>query len=104
MRWSRRFRLRPLNRTKGSIGRYRWVICGLLFAATAINYVDRQIIGVLKPTLQAEYGWSEIDYGNIIFWFQAAYALGYISFGRVVDRVGARTGYALAVGLWNLAH
>jgi MFS transporter, ACS family, hexuronate transporter len=86
------------------VGRYRWVICGLLFAATAINYVDRQIIGVLKPTLQAEYGWSEIDYGNIIFWFQAAYALGYISFGRVVDRVGARTGYALAVGMWTIAH
>jgi ACS family hexuronate transporter-like MFS transporter len=86
------------------VGRYRWVICGLLFAATAINYVDRQIIGVLKPTLQAEYGWSEIDYGDIIFWFQAAYALGYVSFGRVVDRVGARTGYALAVSMWTVAH
>ncbi|GIL39068.1 MFS transporter [Roseiterribacter gracilis] len=86
------------------VGRVRWVICGLLFAATAINYIDRQIIGVLKPTLQAEYGWSEIDYGDIIFWFQAAYALGYISFGRVVDRVGARTGYALAVTVWTIAH
>jgi MFS transporter, ACS family, hexuronate transporter len=86
------------------VGRYRWVICGLLFAATAINYVDRQIIGVLKPTLQAAYGWSETDYGDIVFWFQAAYALGYVSFGRVVDRIGARTGYALAVGIWTLAH
>ena len=63
-------------------GSYRWVICGLLFAATAINYIDRQMIGVLKPVLQIELGWSEIDYANIVFWFQAAYALGYIAFGR----------------------
>src|SRR3546814_3252708 len=69
------------------VGRYRWVICGLLFAATAINYVDRQMIGVLKPTLQEEFGWTEVDFAAIVFWFQVAYALGYISFGRVVDRV-----------------
>lgn len=86
------------------VGRYRWVICGLLFAATAINYVDRQIIGVLKPTLQAEYGWTESDYGAIVFWFQTAYALGYLGFGRYVDRVGARLGYATAVVIWTLAH
>ena len=73
-----------------TIGRFRWVICALLFAATAINYVDRQIIGVLKPTLQHEFGWSEIAYGDIVFWFQAAYAIGYLGFGRIVDRIGAR--------------
>ena len=86
------------------VGRYRWVICGLLFAATAINYVDRQIIGVLKPTLQHEFGWSEIAYGDIVFWFQAAYALGYVGFGPIVDRIGARLGYALAVVIWTAAH
>src|SRR3546814_7315177 len=75
------------------IGRYRWLICGLLFAATAINYVDRQMIGILKPTLQADLGWSETDYANIVLWFQAAYAIGYLGFGRLVDKIGALLGY-----------
>lgn len=85
-------------------GSYRWAICGLLFAATAINYIDRQMIGVLKPTLQAEIGWSETDYADIVFWFQAAYALGYMAFGRFVDVAGARIGYAVSFTLWTLAH
>jgi len=84
--------------------RYRWVICALLFAATAINYVDRQIIGVLKPTLQLEFGWTEVSYGDVIFWFQAAYALGYLGFGRLIDKIGARLGYAAVVVLWTAAH
>ncbi|HVI98980.1 MAG TPA: MFS transporter [Sphingomonas sp.] len=86
------------------VGRYRWLICGLLFAATAINYVDRQMIGILKPTLQADLGWSETDYANIVLWFQAAYAIGYLGFGRFVDKVGARMGYAVAFTLWTVAH
>ncbi len=86
------------------VGRYRWVVVWLLFAATAINYVDRQMIGVLKPTLAAELGWSETDYGNIVFWFQAAYAVGYIGFGRIVDLIGARLGYGIAVTIWTIAH
>jgi MFS transporter, ACS family, hexuronate transporter len=86
------------------IGRYRWVICALLFAATSINYVDRQIIGVLKPTLQLEFGWTESSYGDVVFWFQAAYALGYLGFGRVIDKIGARLGYAAVVVLWTAAH
>ena len=86
------------------IGRYRWVICGMLFAATAINYVDRQIIGVLKPTLQHEFGWTESSFADVVFWFQAAYALGYIGFGKLIDRLGARLGYAAAVVFWTLAH
>jgi ACS family hexuronate transporter-like MFS transporter len=86
------------------VGRYRWVICALLFAATSINYVDRQIIGVLKPTLQLEFGWTESAFGDLVFWFQAAYALGYLGFGRVIDRVGARLGYAAVVMLWTAAH
>jgi ACS family hexuronate transporter-like MFS transporter len=88
----------------GRASAFRWAICALLFAATAINYVDRQIIGVLKPVLQKEYGWNEIAYGDIVFWFQAAYALGYIGFGRIVDKIGARFGYALAVVIWTAAH
>jgi ACS family hexuronate transporter-like MFS transporter len=86
------------------IGRYRWVIVALLFAATAINYIDRQMIGVLKPTLQAEFSWTETDYANIVFWFQLAYALGYVSFGKVVDAVGVRLGYTLAIIIWTVSH
>jgi MFS transporter, ACS family, hexuronate transporter len=111
-RWSRRYRSHHLIRANDSrfvartpeIGRYRWLICALLFAATSINYVDRQIIGVLKPTLQLEFGWSEASYGDVVFWFQAAYALGYLGFGRVIDRIGARLGYAAVVSLWTAAH
>jgi ACS family hexuronate transporter-like MFS transporter len=86
------------------VGRYRWVICGLLFAATAINYIDRQTIGVLKPTLQAELKWTESSYADIVFWFQAAYAVGYLGFGPIIDRIGARLGYAVAFSVWTLAH
>jgi ACS family hexuronate transporter-like MFS transporter len=86
------------------VGRFRWLICGLLFTATAINYVDRQIIGLLKPTLQLEYGWTESSFGDVIFWFQAAYALGYLASGRLIDAIGARLGYAAVVAFWTLAH
>ena len=85
-------------------GRFRWIICGLLFAATALNYVDRQIIGILQPQLAQQFHWSETDYGNIVFWFQVAYALGYVVFGKLIDRLGARLGYALAVIIWTVAH
>jgi len=86
------------------VGRFRWVIVALLFAATAINYVDRQMIGLLKPTLEQEFGWSETTYADIVFYFQLAYAVGYIVFGNVVDRIGARTGYAIAFLIWTAAH
>jgi ACS family hexuronate transporter-like MFS transporter len=86
------------------VGRVRWVIVALLFAATAINYVDRQMIGLLKPTLQTEFGWHETTYANIVFYFQLAYAIGYIVFGNIVDRVGARFGYAAAFLIWTGAH
>jgi ACS family hexuronate transporter-like MFS transporter len=86
------------------VGRYRWVIVAMLFAATAINYIDRQMIGVLKPTLQGEFGWSEKDFANIIFWFQLAYAIGYLGFGKIVDVLGARLGYAVAIVIWTVSH
>ncbi|MDQ1159218.1 ACS family hexuronate transporter-like MFS transporter [Sphingomonas sp. SORGH_AS 950] len=85
-------------------GRYRWKVCALLFAATAINYIDRQMIGVLKPAIQADLGWSERQYADIVFWFQAAYAVGFLLMGRLIDRAGARFGYAIAFGIWTLAH
>jgi len=84
-------------------GRFRWVICALLFFGITNNYMDRQVLGVLKIPLQHDLGWNEIDYGHIVFAFQAAYAAGMISVGRVIDRVGTRTGYALTVILWSLA-
>ena len=86
------------------MGRYRWLICSLLFAATAINYVDRQMIGVLKSTISADLGWSETTYADVIFWFQAAYAIGYLSFGRIVDVAGARIGYSIAFVIWTVGH
>jgi MFS family permease len=94
----------PAAAPSGKAGRYRWVVCGLLFAATAVNYIDRQMIGVLKPTLQTEFGWDENAYSTIILWFQLAYALGYLSFGRIVDKLGARAGYAIAIVIWTIGH
>jgi MFS transporter, ACS family, hexuronate transporter len=85
------------------VGHVRWVVCALLFFATTINYIDRQIIGILKPTLQTELGWSEVDYGTIVFWFQAAYAIGLLACGPLIDRIGSRLGYAAAISLWSLA-
>lgn len=93
-----------LTRSAHTGGRYRWVIVALLFMATAINYIDRQMIGVLKPTLRDEFGWSEADFASIVFWFQMAYAIGYVGFGRIVDRLGARLGYALAIVIWTISH
>jgi MFS transporter, ACS family, hexuronate transporter len=84
-------------------GQYRWVICALLFFAATINYIDRQVIGILKPTLQQEFGWSEIDYADIVFSFQLAYAIGLLLAGGLVDRIGARRGFAIAIVLWSLA-
>ena len=84
--------------------RYRWAVVALLFTATAINYIDRQMIGVLKPVLQADLGWKESQYADIVFWFQAAYAIGFLFMGRFMDAVGARFGYAIAFGFWTIAH
>jgi len=85
------------------VGRFRWVICTVLLFGIMKNYMDRQVIGVLKTTLQNDLGWSEIDYGNLVFAFQAAYAIGMVVVGRFIDRVGTRLGYALAMAFWSLA-
>ena len=85
------------------IGRYRWVICALLFFAATINYIDRQVIGILKPTLQAEIGWSEIEYSWIVFSFQTAYAIGLLVVGGLMDRFGTRIGFTIAIIFWSVA-
>src|ERR1700722_18542981 len=84
-------------------GRFRWVICGLLFLGVTKNYMDRQVLGVLKGPLQHEFGWNDVDYGNLVFAFQAAYALGMICVGRLIDRLGTRVGYAMAMIFWSIA-
>lgn len=84
-------------------GHFRWTICALLFFATTVNYADRQILGILAPTLQKEIGWSESQYGLIVTAFQGAYAIGLLGIGRLIDRVGARLGYSLALGGWSVA-
>lgn len=85
------------------VGSYRWRICALLFFATAINYIDRQVFGLLAPMLQKEIGWTEQEYGYIIAAFQGAYALGFLLMGWLLDRFGARVAYASAVAFWSVA-
>lgn len=85
------------------VGYVRWIICALLFLAATVNYVDRQVIGILKPTLQREFGWSELDYGDIVFSFQLAYAIGFIFAGRLMDWLGTKLGFTLAIVVWSLA-
>ena len=82
--------------------RVRWLICALLFFAAAINYIDRQVIGILKPTLQEQFHFDEQDYAAIVFTFQAAYAIGLLLSGRIMDRIGVRRGFALAVVVWSI--
>jgi ACS family hexuronate transporter-like MFS transporter len=85
-------------------GRVRWIVCALLFAAVVLSYIDRLVLPTLKPDLQARYGWSETGYADLAIWFQAAYGISYVLFGRLVDRIGARIGYALSVTLWTIGH
>src|SRR6266446_625839 len=84
-------------------GYFRWVICTLLLFGTTKNYMDRNVLGVLNKTLQHDLGWSEIDYSNLVVAFQGAYALGLVVVGRLIDKLGTRLGYALALGFWSLA-
>jgi MFS transporter, ACS family, hexuronate transporter len=84
-------------------GRIRWCVCALLFYATTVNYVDRQVLGLLKPTVSKELGWHEAEFGWVVFAFQAAYALMMPLAGRIIDWLGTRLGYALAVIIWSTA-
>ena len=86
-----------------AIGKYRWTICGLVFFATTVNYLDRAVISLLKKTLSAEFNWSESDYANIVVVFQLCYAVGMMGAGRLIDKLGTKIGYALATALWSIA-
>ena len=92
-----------LNTLAAQVGRFRWRICALLFAATTINYVDRGVLGVLAPDLGHIIGWNELQYSYIVDAFQGAYAIGMLCAGAVIDRLGTRIGYALAICIWSLA-
>ena len=86
-----------------AVGRYRWRICALLFAATTLNYIDRGVLGVLAPDLGHQFNWNEIEYSRIVMAFQVAYAIGLVGAGALIDRLGTRIGYAIAICIWSLA-
>src|SRR5690554_6666575 len=90
-----------MNKLK--INNYRWLILSLLFIATTINYLDRQIIGLLKPTLEVEFNWSETDFAHIVMAFTAAYAIGLLAFGWLIDKVGTKWGYSISLVVWSVA-
>lgn len=82
---------------------YRWRVVALLFCATTINYLDRQVLGLLKPTLEADFGWSESDFSHIVMAFQTAYAISLIGFGAMIDKIGTKIGYVISVVVWSIA-
>jgi ACS family hexuronate transporter-like MFS transporter len=85
------------------MGGYRWVVCALLFAATTVNYIDRQILALIKEFLDKELGWSNETFGWVNGVFQLAYAVGLLAFGRFVDRYGTKIGYAVSIAMWSIA-
>ncbi|GAA3922953.1 MFS transporter [Hymenobacter algoricola] len=93
----------PSSTVNQTIGKYRWTICGLVFFATTINYLDRAVISLLKPYLETEFRWNSGDYANIELAFKVAYAFGMMGVGRIIDRLGTKLGYALSTLLWSLA-
>lgn len=92
-----------LNELNVQIGKYRWRICALVFFATTINYLDRNVLGLLKTTLEVQFNWSEMDYSDIVIAFQIAYALGMLGIGRLIDKLGTKKGYSISLFGWSLA-
>jgi ACS family hexuronate transporter-like MFS transporter len=90
-----------LNKNE-AIGKYRWTICGLLFFATTVNYLDRQVLSLLAPSLSEEFNWSNTDYANITAVFQFVYALSMLFAGRLIDKVGTKAGYLTAIAIWSI--
>src|ERR1700690_404797 len=91
------------DRSPGSVPGLRWWISGLLSSATILSYVDRGLISFLKPDLQRDLHWNEIDYGHVVAAFSLAYALGQLLSGRLIDLIGVRLGFVVTVFLWSLA-
>ncbi|SFE97225.1 MFS transporter [Thermoflexibacter ruber] len=92
-----------MKKQTNPIGRYRWVIVALLFSATTINYIDRQVLGFLKPELEKTFNWSESDYSNVVMAFSGAYAIGLLLFGRFIDVIGTKLGYIISIVVWSVA-
>lgn len=90
----------PLNKKNSNI---RWMVVVLLFFATTINYIDRQVIGLLKPVLEKEFNWTETDYSRIVMAFSFTYAIGLLLFGRLIDNIGTKVGYTISIILWSIA-
>ncbi len=95
--------MNTLNKVNAQIGRYRWTICFLLFFATTINYLDRQVLSLLKGTLEEQFSWSETDYSNIVIAFQFVYAISMLFAGRFIDWLGTKKGYAWSLVIWSMA-
>ncbi|MDR0693691.1 MAG: MFS transporter [Prevotellaceae bacterium] len=95
--------MNKFNDINAKIGKYRWTICSLLFFATTINYLDRQVLSLLQPELSREYGWTNSDYGNITAAFQFCYAIAVLFAGRFIDWIGTRKGYVWAIAIWSVA-
>jgi len=93
----------PVSRTEQTAGRVRWLICGLLFFAATVNYMDRQVLALLKPMLQVQFGWTEIGYSNIVLAFTFAYGVGSLLVGKLIDWLGTRKGFSLAVLFWSVS-
>jgi len=89
-----------MNQT--TIGKYRWTICSLLFFATTVNYLDRQVLSLLAPDLSKEFGWTNSDYANITAIFQFVYAISMLFAGRIIDKLGTKSGYAWAIIIWSI--
>jgi MFS transporter, ACS family, hexuronate transporter len=92
-----------IQNSKSKVGNYRWFIAFMLFAATTINYIDRQIFGLLKPHLEVIFKWTESDYAHIVMAFTACYALGQLFYGKALDRIGTKLGYTISVTVWSIA-
>lgn len=95
--------LKKVNMPQVPLGRYRWFIVFLLFTVTTINYTDRQILGLLEPTLAKALNWNEIDYSRIVMAFTACYALGMLFYGKLIDKIGTKLGYTISVTVWSVA-
>jgi ACS family hexuronate transporter-like MFS transporter len=96
----------PINNNSGITTtryKFRWTVVILLFFATTINYLDRQVLGILAPTLIKTFNWNETDYGLIVSAFQWAYAIGLVSTGYLLDKIGTKKGFSLAISVWSVA-
>ena len=94
--------MNKLNEINEKVGKFRWTICALVFFATTVNYLDRQVLSLLKDQLELEFNWSDSDYANIVSVFQFVYAISMIFAGRIVDWLGTKMGYAWALIVWSL--